>query len=512
LEKLFREKVSSNLFKKLDMKLYIFYQFSLNIGGVSMGAAEILAAMPRRQKLAGRLLIGFFALMLVFTLLSRGLGALMVTTVSTATYQSAKLTHTVTGEGVLSAAGEAAVSATAGIRIQQLYAEAGSRVSQGDPLAQLDIGGIRDQLQDGYLALEKLQLSRQLGALDADASPPDERAVTAAELALERAQADLETLENNSDSGMVAARLSLRNAREELRRLEEDGDATDAEIAAQRATLRACQVEVDAATQEYLDKLVTAQRGVEDAELHLDKALKDAEAFEEDREAARQKRELEDRIAEVDIEIQRRALTDLEALQAAGGLVSAPFDGIVQSVGAVTGSLTTGEALFVLNQSGEQSKFRANVEESDLKYVSRGDSADVTLTGLGQTVEGGVVDSITPARGDAPPEVTVLLPTGDLEPGLAGKIKLVKQSETYGMCVPVEALRQDTAGNFLLVVREKQGVTGAEPVARRVDITILERDDTRAAIDAPLAGEDLIITGSSRSVSVGDRVRGEDSL
>lgn len=63
----------------------------------------------------------------------------------------------------------------------------------------------------------------------------------------------------------------------------------------------------------------------------------------------------------------------------------------------------------------------------------------------------------------------------------------------------------------MLVVEETETVLGTERIARRVDVTVLDKNEEYAALqEGTLTAEQDIITGADRNVEPGGRVRLEE--
>ena len=77
--------------------------------------------------------------------------------------------------------------------------------------------------------------------------------------------------------------------------------------------------------------------------------------------------------------------------------------------------------------------------------------------------------------------------------------------------MPLSALRGENGAYFLLVPEEEKGILGTEPVARRMDVTVLEKNDSYAALDGSLFFSDQkFLTSTSKPVEAGDRIRLEN--
>ena len=86
--------------------------------------------------------------------------------------------------------------------------------------------------------------------------------------------------------------------------------------------------------------------------------------------------------------------------------------------------------------------------------------------------------------------------------------KTEQESEKeYEQVIPVSALREELGGAYCLIVVEKEEMLGTLKVAKKVPVTVLEKDGKNAAITSELKKEDKVIVSSEKFVSGGDRVR-----
>ena len=86
--------------------------------------------------------------------------------------------------------------------------------------------------------------------------------------------------------------------------------------------------------------------------------------------------------------------------------------------------------------------------------------------------------------------------------------EISKESQTsYDQILPLSAIRQDQEGAYCLVAQEVETVLGTEYQAVRVNLTVKEKDSNNGAVSSSLGKEDLVITGSNKEISQGDKVR-----
>ena len=143
------------------------------------------------------------------------------------------------------------------------------------------------------------------------------------------------------------------------------------------------------------------------------------------------------------------------------------------------------------------------------KYLSPGDEAVIRLGSSQMPIEGLKLETVSVSAVDPSMlDVTVRPPEGALAVGTAAELEVRRKSREYPCLVPLSALHEDNGAYFLLVTREKMSVLGTELTAARLDVTVLEKNETMAAIDAgALNSGQGFLAASGKAVNVGDRVR-----
>lgn len=476
-----------------------------------MEIGRALSAMPQKQRAAARYLAGFFALMALLTFLSRAADSFTVPVVTVERISGGSLEHKVVAEGSLYPVSQTAVFAPAGYRILGLHVEQGWRVAAGDRLAELDVAQMQEQLDAARAELQKLRLAAAANAVEVP-EETDRSGIDAAQRNLDRAIADVETAEREAQLRVESAQEDVSAARRVLRELRDMDEASDMEISSARSALRKQQQALGEAYLAQETAQEEARRAVEDAELLLEQEKEAADRAAEAAAAETRRGALEREAASVDIGLAQREVEELEALLDAGGIVTAKAGGIVTKVSGGVGSLTSGESLFVLSDASSGVVFRARVSSEELKHIRRGDRAGIVLTGESRAADAVIESAAQTANEDGSFDVAASLSGGNWEPGTGGKMTVTQRTASYSMCVSNGAVRKDQNGHFVLVVRETKGVLGVQTVAERVNISVLERDGNRCAIEGPLDRNDLIIAGGSRPVSAGDRVRVESGI
>lgn len=213
--------------------------------------------------------------------------------------------------------------------------------------------------------------------------------------------------------------------------------------------------------------------------------------------------------AQMDRDRQALQVSRLESLIGENGIVRSPAAGTVTGLYLTVGAATPEGAAVLLAGEGNGSVFTAQVSADQEKYLSPGDEAVIKPGGGREPLEELVVESVVPNPGDVSLlDVTVRLPEGALAIGTAGELEVRRKSQDYPCRVPLSALHEENGAYFLLVTKEKAGLLGTELCAARLDVAVLEKNETYAAIEqGALDWGQKFLAGSTKPVSAGDRIR-----
>lgn len=442
------------------------------------------------QRRALRLLAGFLVFMLACTLLSRAADSLTVAQVTTEKPARAAIPHTVEKDGRLEPAQERPVTAEGGILVGSVAVGEGQQVKAGDLLFTLDADDLARQVLEKQLELQRAQL--QLQEAQQKAALGEEKD----ELSALRAQEDYDMAMERSRLKLQQAGEDRRRARQALRDYKNDNDVDEDED----------DEDLDPTYIALRDDYRAKQRAYEEALSDQDRAKVDAERVLEDLE-------LEDpdnsaATLGIDVRLRQLELSRLQALSEAGGEIYAPIDGAVTALSVAPGKRTADEAALLLAGAEVGFRFTCEITDDEREYLSPGDKVKLELPGHKRA--DGTVESIAAlADKNGFAKVMVSLPAGKGEAGMSAVLSATTRSEQYRTTVPVSALHKEGEQYYVLAVRETESVLGVEQSAERLDVTLLDRNETTAAVEGPLTTDDRIITGGNKTVRENDRVRPE---
>ena len=250
----------------------------------------------------------------------------------------------------------------------------------------------------------------------------------------------------------------------------------------------------------------TAKRALEDARQSRDSALETAERAVEDADSkSTTDNSLE--INRLDLSSQQKELKEYQELLQADGIVYPEKEGIVTSIVVSPGERIPDGAALVMADLDSPLQFSASLTAEQKKYVNQGDSVSLKL---GNRIVETTADYI--AESELSPgtyQLTVFLEEGEGELGESGTLSAEMRTDTYSCVVPLEAVRVDeNQRKYVLTVGERSGILGPEFVARKTYVTVLDQNDSQAALEeGGLSGEEEVITDYTGEIADGDVVR-----
>ena len=537
-----------------------------------MKLPELPKIQNKTQRTAAKLLVGFFGLMLLFTVASRAAQGMTIAAVQAEKPTSGVITDRVTLNGAVKPMEDLDITLPGSLYVTSAKAEPGQFVEEGGVLLEFDADDIRDQLQAQKNALAIAR--NKLAIAENGASVDTETAVNNARLSLAQAEADYGRLADKlavtqaraqtdrdaassalreaqanyslaliqaSEDVVAAAQAKLDSAQKTLDSAMDPMAVAEAEKALNiaKSELTAAKYTVDLTAQQVV---VSAQNSIDSAKRALDsaeRALEDARRSAEDqlisssRAADKARRDLEQaqrdaadkqRSAEnsalqtlneiinlkADIEAQKKTVTRLEDILAMDGKLLSPIDGTVQSI-AGTGKTQDRVSVARLARGDAGFYFTARTTAANAASLAAEDAGTLTYKSDGRDQRAqAVITDIGAADDDGGVLIKASLPEGSYPAGAAGEMTVTRTGERQSACVPVSALRSDSDGDYVLILEEKKTVTGLTWTARRVDVEVASRDSALASLRGGLDRDALVVTSASKPIAEGDRVRLEN--
>lgn len=219
-----------------------------------------------------------------------------------------------------------------------------------------------------------------------------------------------------------------------------------------------------------------------------------------------------DRMNEITYEQMELQLAKLEKLKEEGGRIKAPSDGLITKIQVITGEKTTDTTAMLMTDLSKGYRFTGEITKEQEEYIGTGDLVTLTGSSKRQVLEELPVESVTEdEENKSIRHITVQIPQESdvFALGAAATLSFSKKSEAYPICVPISALRLDEKNQtYVLVTEQYESVLGTETRARRVGVTVLEKNESYAALsEGGISSPQEVIISSAKAVDDGSRVR-----
>ncbi len=457
--------------------------------------------MNQNRKWILRIFGGFLAVMALGTVISRAAASALVAQVETEKAKRGKLSYFYEGEGTVVPVQEEQIFLWPEQQVEWT-AKQGSTVKAGECLVQFRMEYLNQSVEKKQAELTQLELQasqQQISAREQARVP----ATTGAGQTLAQAQQQLELATQKEAAAQAAYEQFLQSAAAE---------ETDPWMEQKQ--------ELEAAVQEAQTGVEAASQALAQAENGYELARQEDAAWDINAANASRAAMLGAEAASVQIEAERKELQRLQSYQAAGGKICAERDCTVLQEGVQAGAVTSGSEVFVTGSGGfrlkgwakptDREKLRTGLETeiqlgAGKKKTVKIESieTDTGGTGSGAGENAGDPASQSQIYWTSPLPENVKVQNGD---SFTWSIEAPSEKE-YEQIIPLEALREDMNEAYCLVLAEEEQMLGTVQVARRVPVTVLEKDARSAAVTSALTSDDQVIASSEKYVSEGDRVR-----
>ena len=518
--------------------------------------------MDRKIKRRAWVLAGFLIMMIICTILSRAAASVLVAQVQVEKPGRGKLSYSYGGNGTVVPEQEKTIFLWAGQQVEWA-AETGSAVKAGECLIQFRMEYLQQAIRSKQAELAQLEIQvrqQEIAARGTVRVPSAERALQN----LEDAQKKLEDAQKKLED----AQEKLEDAQEKEMKAQEEYDQFDGsglagvssgrfgESAGQSggviggrnpetseempgiqdpdnseedpgnvlpdnsSDISSRQQELKAALEQAQADVEAARQAADQARTEYQFALKEDSAQNTNEANSIQSAQLGVQSLHVQADKARRELEELTAYQNAGGRICAEEDCTVLMSGVQTGTFTTGAEVMVTGIGGW--KLKGFADAKDKEKLKAGTEAEIRLgAGKKRTVR---MESVSAERSEGSeggaggsgsdsgslqfcwyarlPENTAA-ENGNT---FTWNVNAASDQE-YEQIIPLSALREDTAGAFCLILLEEKNMLGTVQTAKRIPVTVLEKDAQKAAVTSTLKESDQIIASSEKYVEEGERVR-----
>lgn len=417
----------------------------------------------------------FLAVMGICTVISKSVYAYRLPIVETCQPEPKYIEHKVEAEGIVVPGGEKTVTYLPGLRIGAVLVHVGDRIEEGDILFQIDLEDLEELIEQKQKEISRVSL--QIDAILENQNIARQKK----ELELARAREDYDAISRIKDTQVGRAMESYVQAQEDL---EEEGG--DKEL--QNALQIAAYGEADARAER--DEAVTqAGRKVEDMLL--------PEAVTTELEMAKlEQAELSGILQEYQEVMDRQ------------GIVTSAFSGVVTEIAVGAGDRVPDTAVLLLSDESIPCQLKVMLDKEQKKYMGLGDLVSVKLEGESGQMEKKVSYLSESRNVPEKYEALIMLPENSGVPGASGIISRSETGEKHKLCLPLAAIDTRDDRSYVYVLKEREGILGKEYFIDEINVKVIDKNESWAAIEEGLADEESqIILSSTREIKKGDMVR-----
>lgn len=476
-----------------------------------------------------RILAGFFALMLLFTFLSRAADSVNVAQVEIKTVQNQVITHEVTGTGKVLGTRERAVFTQEGQKVQQVYVQEGQTVKKGDILLKFSEKYLEKTIKEKQDSIKVLQ-----GKID--------DLISAQSVNQQKKNNDLSSAQENYNSAVSSGNYSVQTAQNEAaiarQRLQDyyaqrdaqkdnvpdedkfsdsgefddPGNTDNTGSAADPGNNTSDNTnnsdgQDNSQEQTLIDDVRAKEQAVNDAMISRSKDIQSAgQAVRDAQIGDASDSTLEN--TQTELETAQKELEILQKVLARKGKVKAPCDGVIKSLNAVTGSQTGAEAAIVLYETKGTFRFQTDVSKDDLKYIKTGQTA--TLKGADDNeIENAEIESVKEDSNNEDQYIlSITVPKGTLSIGDTAEFTISQDAGPFNACVPLSALYEENGRYYVYVTDTQNTVLGDVMIARKTYVNVKDKNTSTAALDdGSLSSDQKIVISTDREISNGSRIR-----
>lgn len=506
--------------------------------------------MDRKKKWAVRACAWFLVVMALATVLSRAAASVLVAKARTGRAERGRLTWTFYGEGSVAPVRKEQIFLWEGQQVEWT-ADPGARVKKGECLVRFRMEYLEEQIdkkEDEIRQLELQAAQQQVSSREAARVPQSAGAAltlqdaqeeladalgkeTAAKEALdayERRKSSEKSVVPDTDrerggiSGEQPVQDPVGNEPSESEPLEsgssESGPSGNEPQERQ---------ELEAALGEARQAVSSAEKCLKQARNSYGLACQEDAAQEINEANSAEAARLGAEAAKAQVAMAKKALQKLKRYKAANGEVTAKKNCIVLSCGVQPGAVTAGTEIMETGSGGFE--LRGAIKEEDREKIKAGTEISIEFQSGGKKTT--VLERVTSEAGGNNGSGSGDVSSGQEPQGSSqgffwyaplpdnvepegGEIFTwtieTPSEKEYEQIIPLSALREDVAEAYCLVLDKEQQMLGTVEVAKRVPVTVLEKDGEKAAVNSTLRDTDRLIISSEKYIEEGDRIRPEE--
>lgn len=189
-----------------------------------------------------------------------------------------------------------------------------------------------------------------------------------------------------------------------------------------------------------------------------------------------------------------------------GSIITAPEDGYVTALAAKTG-MTAGtfEPLVTVGAASGGLQVAIHVSQRQAGWFAKKDKLSIYIPILNQAFDG-FVSRVNPEQDGMVVLADIDDPKGAIAAGQLAEVSFKKMSGSYPILVPISALHSDGDRDYIFKIQTVQTALGDDYRIYKTYVSVMDQDDTYAALATDLGSNDRIVIESDQEL-FGGRVK-----
>ncbi len=440
----------------------------------------------------------YISIILVLVFFSKTIYTFSLPKVSVAIPTSGTLTKELESNGIVSFAETADIFSTVDGQIKELYIKTGDFILDGGLIAKCEKQLSNEEDMDAELGFTIQKIKNEI------------RSIMLEKTGLE---SEIEALNEKSSTPLIDETLPLEL--HEIERL----------ISQQEESLHKSQVLYESGTipkadyDQEIEKLNTLENAKESKQKQIEKQVQDNQQIYGNNEKIRLNLQNQKKIALAKTTLAiKKATIDLQEAELAlskamnhhveGGVIKGEQGGIITAVEKQKNSFVSlGERVATVGLYNTSFVTEFLCSKGEGKFIATGDEASLIINGMKGQVKA-FVSEIRPEGENL--RIKLSFQSGYFKGGEYVSIKLLKQTKSYDVLVPNEAIIKEGFNNYVWVVRSKNGTLGMEHYSVKVKVLIADSDFGYTAISKGMDFIEPVIIGKDKDLVLNGRVNQMD--
>lgn len=358
--------------------------------------------------------------------------------------------------------------------------------SKVDAYAEIgDYDTIETTLADDEKELKRLKEDLEIAKENGEDTLQIDRSIEDKQAAIDKEKKLLESLKSSKD-----VKTKLAAEKKSLETLQKTQETQDAKVTALSAN----------------PTLADAKAVVKEKKKTLESLVRALDKRKEEDALSAKSEAMDNEATEKEIEEQKEKVNKLKSGDDLKEIKAAD-DGVVAEISVKAGDSVTADtpvARIQLKDSGYIVK--VTITKAQSKLIRTGDEATIENIwddSVSASVKNIRVDTENPNQN----MIVTFEVKGDVQVGQTLAFAVGERNNRYDAVVPNNAVREDSKGKFVLVVKQKGTPLGNRYTVKRADIEVQASDDTSSGVTGGVYEYDNVVTNASKPLESGMQVR-----